>query len=56
MSKLDLQMFIVLAENNKLNTGKDYCVVRCSEGCMDIKLESKVTKEDKVLYSTKNKK
>lgn len=56
MSKLDLSKVIILAENSKLNTGHEYCVVKCAEDCMDIKLESKVTKEDKVLYSTRNKK
>jgi hypothetical protein len=56
MSKLDLKMIITLAENKKLITGEEYCIVKCAEDCMDIKLESKVTKEDKVIYSTKNKK
>ena len=56
MSKLDLNMVIALAENKKLITGKEYCVVKCAEDCMDIKLEYKVTKEDKIVYSTKNKK
>ena len=56
MSNLDLNMIITLAENKKLNTGEEYCVVKCAKDCMDIKLESKVTKEDKVLYSTRNKK